>query len=55
MNESKTPYEYRLEGIEIERERIIKLLENQIEECEEECDFCIAQRDAIALIRGELS
>jgi hypothetical protein len=55
MNESKTPHQYRLEGMEIERERIIKLLENQIDDCAEQCDFCVAQEDAIKLIRGELS
>jgi len=55
VSQSTTPHQYRLEGMEIERERIIKLLQNQIDDCSENCDFCVAQEDAIKLIRGELS
>ena len=38
-------------GVRTERERIIKLLEACIAECGEMCDYCVAQRDAIDLIK----
>ena len=40
-------------GIEKERERVIELLQKQISDCGEACDYCVAQEDAIALINGE--
>jgi hypothetical protein len=46
------------EGVRVEQERIIALLESSMAECSENkkpegCDACYGQRDAIALIKGE--
>lgn len=40
------------QGARTERLRIIKLLRIQIEECGKDCEYCTAQKDAIALIGG---
>lgn len=36
-----------------EQERIIALIEAQIAECGEDCDYCIAQADIIEAIREQ--
>lgn len=38
-------------GAASERKRIIKSLENAIAQCGEECDYCVAQYDAIEMVK----
>ena len=39
------------QGIRDEQERIIALIQAQIAECGEDCDYCVAQADIIEAIR----
>jgi hypothetical protein len=38
-------------GITQERDRIVSLLQEAISECGEQCDYCVAQEDAIEMLR----
>jgi hypothetical protein len=38
-------------GITNERDRIIAMLQEAIAECGEQCDYCVAQEDAIEMLR----
>ena len=37
-------------GSKRERDRIIALLQEAISECGEQCDYCVAQEDAIEML-----